>query len=275
MAQRRHHYERAFEEYLRSRRIPYVSVDEARKALIPARASPATRTAPSSPNSPAENPDPSSGALKSFDFVIYGQDGNLLIDIKGRRVAPRGRMDPSGAGGARLTTASRSRLECWVTHDDINSLTRWESLFGDGFQAAFVFVYWCVEQPPDALFQEVFEYRGRWYALRAVTLAAYRQVMKPRSLRWRTVDIPSATFERVSQPFAPPIKPDVAPTSSYSPATPSPERRAATPASDSPVVTTPASPDEQLCSLDDPDFRSDFGPQLPALHPYTSPIARR
>jgi hypothetical protein len=247
MAQRRHHYERAFEEYLRSRRIPYVSVDEARKALLPS--GPVSTGTEDGPDAP--------GALKSFDFVIYGQDGNLLIDIKGRRVAARGRMNASGHGGVRVTPATRSRLESWVTQDDVSSLVRWQSLFGHGFQAAFVFVYWCVEQPPDALFQEVFEYRGRWYALRAVTLAAYQKVMKPRSLRWRTVDVPSALFEQVSQPFAPPLASIASvPTQLLEPAT-----------------SSPAS-DAGLCSLDDPDFHGDFGPQLPALHPYTSSTPR-
>ena len=37
--------------------------------------------------------------------------------------------------------------------EDVRSLTEWEKLFGDGFQAAFVFVYACDAQPPDALFQ--------------------------------------------------------------------------------------------------------------------------
>ena len=35
MAQRRFHYEQAFEHYLRANRIPYVAVDEAKKALMP------------------------------------------------------------------------------------------------------------------------------------------------------------------------------------------------------------------------------------------------
>lgn len=36
MAQRRHHYEQAFEAYVRQERIPYVAVNEAKKALLPA-----------------------------------------------------------------------------------------------------------------------------------------------------------------------------------------------------------------------------------------------
>ena len=199
MAQRRHHYERAFEGFLRARRIPYVAVDEARKSLIP--------SGTSSPNSPA------GPALKSFDFVIYGNqpgssgvpglahsgpDGaNLLIDIKGRRVGRR----KSNSAATSDDALRIGRLESWVTLEDIHSLTEWEKLFGDGFQAAFVFVYACDAQPPDALFQEVFEHAGAWYALRVVTLAQYAKHMKVRSPRWGTVDIARRAFEHISQPL--------------------------------------------------------------------------
>jgi hypothetical protein len=185
MAQRRHHYEHAFEEYLRARRIPYVAVDEARKALLPG------------PRAAAPQP---ADSLKSFDFVIYGQGANLLVEVKGRRV---GRGITPGKVGSRATACGR--LESWVTVEDIESLQQWEGLFGPEFQAAFVFVYWCDQQPPDALFQEVFEQRGRWYALRAVKVREYAAAMKVRSTRWRTMHVPSALFERISMPFAPPI----------------------------------------------------------------------
>lgn len=175
---------------MRSRRIPYVAVDEAKRALLP-------EGAHLHLTCPADGPDAPAAqcALKSFDFVIYGDhgSGNLLIDIKGRKV-----------GTSRRTGQLGSRLESWVTLDDIESLRRWQALFGPGFEPAFVFIYWCDAQPPDALFQEVVEYRGVWYALRAVTLETYRQHMKVRSPRWGTVDLPNAVFERVSQPFAPP-----------------------------------------------------------------------
>jgi hypothetical protein len=188
--QRRHHYERAFEEYLRSRRIPYVSVDEARKALVPAGA-------------PGGGGATDGESLKSFDFVIYGDGTNLLVDIKGRKVADRAQGAREGADGDLFKMrARRLRLESWVTEEDVASLRRWQGLFGPAFEACFVFVYWCDGQPPDALFQEIFESRGRWYALRSVTLEAYAAAMKPRSAKWRTVDVPTAAFERLSHPFA-------------------------------------------------------------------------
>ena len=180
--QRRHHYECAFEEYLRSRRIPYVAVDEARKALLPAAVQRAV-------------PGGGKAAIKSFDFVVYGENTNLLVDIKGRRVEAR-----SGRGG-RPTELATGTLQSWVTHDDVESMGQWEGLFGSGFEAAFVFIYWCAAQPPDALFQEVFQHKGEWYALRSVRRCDYVRAMRPRSAKWRTVYVPARDFERISQPF--------------------------------------------------------------------------
>lgn len=185
MARLHLHYERAFESYLRARRIPYVAVQEARRALLPADAS---SSAPSS-----------GGDLKSFDFVLYGRPRNILADVKGRRVAPRRSVPTTALLPAR---PRRDRLESWVTLEDTRSLARWEALFGEGFAGAFVFVYWCDAQPPDGLFQEVFAFESRWYALRTVLLADYRRAMKPRSPRWGTVDVPAALWERVSEPFS-------------------------------------------------------------------------
>jgi hypothetical protein len=189
MTQRRHHYEAAFEDFLRSARIPYVAVDEAKKALLPESASPRLELHRAG--------DERASSVKSFDFVIYGESQNLLLEVKGRRISPR-TLSAARIGSGRPT---RSRLENWVTQDDIDSLATWGALFGQGFEPAFVFVYWCEEQPPDALFQEIFESRGRWYALRCVLLSDYRANMKIRSPRWRTVHIASSRFEQISQPF--------------------------------------------------------------------------
>lgn len=164
---RRHHYEQAFEEHLRARRLPYVAVDEARKALLP-----------------AASPGPEA-SIKSFDFVIYGPGENLLAEVKGRRI---------GRG---------SRLESWVTQDDVDALLKWESLFGAGFAAAFVFIYWCEEQPAAPLFEDLLENRGRWYAVRVVPVGQYAAAMRPRSPKWRTVHLSTSDFDRLSRPLCP------------------------------------------------------------------------
>ncbi|MBX3322535.1 MAG: HYExAFE family protein [Phycisphaeraceae bacterium] len=180
MAQRRHQYERAFEAYLRARKIPYVAVNEAKKAILP----------DGTPFRVAG--DNGTQTLKSFDFVVYGSTTNLLVEIKGRRLG----ATPSRAG-------TSARLESWVTLDDVESLKLWQQFFGFGFEAALVFVYQCELQPPDGLFQEVFEHAGKWFMLRAIYLNAYVEHMRTRSPRWRTVHLSASDFERCSQPFGP------------------------------------------------------------------------
>lgn len=103
MADRKVHYEAAFEELLRQRGVPYVAVDEAKKAMF------------------------ANAKLKSFDFVVYSKSGpNLLIDVKGRRL--RG----SGSGSP----------QTWVTEQDVDDLAEWARVFGDGFIGLLVFSYW-------------------------------------------------------------------------------------------------------------------------------------
>ncbi len=165
MAQRRFHYEQAFEHYLRANAIPYVAVDEAKRAL----AGKAERA-----------------PLKSFDFVVYsaGQT-NLLVDVKGRKHSSK---------------TGRS-MQNWVTADDVDSLTKWQGIFGDGFAPAFVFMLWCESQPPDALFHEVFEYNEKWYAVLATRLADYRVHMRQRSPKWGTVSVPAKAFSEIVLPL--------------------------------------------------------------------------
>lgn len=174
MAQRRFHYEQAFEHYLRANRVPYIAVDEARKSLLP---------------DSADLP-----AVKSFDFVVYAPGRNLLVDVKGR-------MYGSNALNKRGTPSNR-RLESWVTNDDVDGLRCWQRLFGSEFDAVFVFMYCLRQQPPDALFEQVFCYNQRWYALREIELEAYCRLMRTRSRRWKTVDLDRADFDRQSRPFA-------------------------------------------------------------------------
>src|SRR2546423_9990809 len=106
MADRNIHYEAAFEAFLRSRGIPYVAVDEAKKALF------------------------ANAKLKSFDFVVYSPNGpNLLIDIKGRQHRTAGR-------------STRAGVEKWTTEQGRAGLTQWEQGFGEGFKALQGVGYW-------------------------------------------------------------------------------------------------------------------------------------
>ncbi|MCA9070064.1 MAG: HYExAFE family protein, partial [Planctomycetaceae bacterium] len=105
MANRANHYDAAFEEFLRHRRVPYVAVDETRRSLL------------------------NEVSLKSPDFIVSPPRGdNWLIDIKGRKF-------PSGGD-------KQSHLwENWATRDDIDSMLRWQDVFGAGFRSVLVFSY--------------------------------------------------------------------------------------------------------------------------------------
>ncbi len=62
MANRDNHYEAAFEAYLRSRGVPYVAVDEAKRSVLS-----------------------DGGSIKSLDFIVSAPAATWLVDVKGRR----------------------------------------------------------------------------------------------------------------------------------------------------------------------------------------------
>ncbi len=83
MANRDNHYEAAFEEYLRSRGVPYVAVDEAKRSVLS-----------------------DGGSIKSLDFIV-STPGQVtwLVDVKGRRF-------PSG-------DIQKQYWKNWSTRDDL------------------------------------------------------------------------------------------------------------------------------------------------------------
>ena len=164
MADRSVHYEAAFEAYLRGRGIPYVAVDEAKKALF------------------------SDAKLKSFDFVVYSKSGpNLLVDIKGRSAKTTGK-------------SARASFETWATEQDVADLIQWQQVFGEGFKAVFAFIYW-IDAPlvPDP---GMFEHHDRWYLLIGVDLESYRSHMRQRSPKWETVSLPAEDFRQLARPMS-------------------------------------------------------------------------
>ena len=186
--------------------MPYVGVNEARRNLLPDAGHLRLAVPADTGFEPAPTADLSL-SLKSFDFVMYGSRRNLLIDVKGRRVTSKGKRQPAEHGPSpvppRASPLRVGQLQTWVTHDDIVSLRTWQTLFGKGFSAAILFCYLCDSQPPAGLFQQIVEFEGRWYALRAVLVDDYAAHMKTRSAKWRTVDVAKAQFEKISHPFGP------------------------------------------------------------------------
>jgi hypothetical protein len=122
-------------------------------------------------------------SLKSFDFVVYSRNGpNLLVDVKGRKCL-----------------GEKASRQTWVTETDVDDLAEWEQVFGDGFLGLIAFVYW-IDAP---LLPEpgMFSFRDRWYLSLGVTLSEYRNRMRRRSERWKTVALATEDFRQLARPI--------------------------------------------------------------------------
>jgi hypothetical protein len=163
---RSNHYEAAFEAWLQHHQLCYVAVDETRRSVIDDR------------------------PVKSLDFIVHGPySARLVIDVKGRRF-------PYGPPGKR-----RRVWESWSSQEDVECLVRWAARFGPGYQGLLVFAYDLlpeVTMPDDT--EDLFEWHGRRYLLRAVDIDDYRRHMRVRSPKWDTVCIPCAIFRDLVQP---------------------------------------------------------------------------
>lgn len=162
MTNRENHYEAAFEEYLRTRRIPYVAVDEAKRSRW------------------------ADGSIKSLDFIVSPSvDQSWLVDVKGRRF-------PSGE--------QKQYWKNWSTRDDLVSLAQWERLFGDRFGGLFVFAYNVVGDRAPLPAEELFAFRGGLYGFVGVRLSDYAYHARPISPRWDTLAIPTQRFRELAAP---------------------------------------------------------------------------
>lgn len=165
---RDNHYEAAFEAFLRSRRVPFIAIDEAKRSLL------------------------GSATIKSLDFIIVGpDDAKLVVDVKGRRF-------PGG-------TAEKPKKvwQNWATKDDLDGLDHWARLLGPGFRGVIAFAYQIA--PPFVLPEnatDAFLFQNTTYLMRAITVADYRRHMTVRSPRWGTVSLPVAAFRTLVQPFS-------------------------------------------------------------------------
>lgn len=159
------HYEAAFEDYLRGRQIPFVAVDEAKRAAF------------------------RDARLKSFDFIVYSASNtNWLVDVKGRRwVRRRNQRKPA--------------WENWVTQADLDGLEQWERVFGADFRALLVFAYW-LQPEADPPAEIVHAFRGECYVFAGVPLGEYCSHARMRSPKWGTVNMPAAEFARHVRPLA-------------------------------------------------------------------------
>jgi hypothetical protein len=154
------HYEKAFENWLIDNGIQYIRVDEHKRAAF------------------------ARHKIKSFDFLVYPRAGQIILaEIKGRKF--------KGTSLAHLTG-----LECWVTADDIEGLSRWRQVFGPGHLALFVFAYKIEHIDVDFDGREPFIFVDDRYVFFCVKLDDYVVSMKRRSPKWQTVTLPAKKFRQ-------------------------------------------------------------------------------
>jgi len=165
MANRDNHYEAAFEAYLRSRGVPYVAVDEAKRSVL------------------------SDGAsIKSLDFIVSAPGRTTwLVDVKGRRF-------PSG-------DETKQYWKNWSPREDLESLSQWEELFGAGFCGLFVFAYDVLGDRSPLPARQLFEHCGNLYGFVAVRLCDYLAHARRISPSWDTVAMPTAEFRHLARPL--------------------------------------------------------------------------
>jgi hypothetical protein len=161
MAKRDNHYEAAFEEFLRLRQIPYVAVDETKRALL------------------------GDASLKSLDFIVSTALGfSWLVDVKGRRF-------PAG---------QKQYWKNWSTCDDVRSLTAWQRLFGPAFRGLFVFAYEIVGDRAPLPADRLFDHRGRLYGFLGVRLEEYAAGARRISAAWDTMAMAARKFRQMAAP---------------------------------------------------------------------------
>lgn len=166
MIRRRIHYEAAFADYLRGMRVPFVPIDETRRAVMV------------------------NHRVKSFDFLVYpGEGRHWIVDVKGRQFP--------------YTTARNGKRywENWVTREDLEGLAEWQEVFGSEFESRFVFTYRL--QGPRERWPAggLHAYRGQCYAFYGVSLADYERRCRPRSGSWQTVSVSMRDFRQIAAPI--------------------------------------------------------------------------
>ena len=110
------------------------------------------------------------------------------MDVKGRK------FPYNGTGGKRY-------WENWVTRDDLDGLTEWQRVFGQGFCAMLIFVYWLIGTSERLPTSYVHTFRDEPYSFLCIPLDDYQTHCRPRSPKWGTVTVPAATFRKLATPI--------------------------------------------------------------------------
>ena len=158
-------YERAVEEYLRSHQLPYLAVNQRRRALAAQR------------------------SLKNFDFLVRARSGqHYLMEVKGRPFPY-------------VHRARKVYWENWVHEEDLEGLRLWRDYFGFGFTGLVCYAYLVTEAEFLESFPSRSQWQGRNFGLVALTLEDFLQWAEQRSSRWRAKHIPPVLFRQLIHPL--------------------------------------------------------------------------
>ncbi|MFP4497123.1 MAG: HYExAFE family protein [Vulcanimicrobiota bacterium] len=160
------HYELMFEDLLRSRKIPYLAVDESRRPVTV------------------------DGKIKNFDFIVNSSKGGYLVDIKGK-LFPQESRDKK----------SRLYWENWVSYSDLKGLVKWKEMFGRDFLAILIFAYKILYDENIFQFWDIYNYQGFTYGLIGCLLEDYCRMARIRSVKWGAYSVKKQKFKRIMKPL--------------------------------------------------------------------------
>jgi hypothetical protein len=158
------HYEKAFGNWLIENQVEFISTADQHKPVF------------------------EQSTLKSFDFLLFpSSDKKIIAEVKGRRFK-----------GTKL--AGLSRLECWVTTEDVDGLAAWQKTLGPDYDATFIFAYKVQNVDVDFDGRDIFDYNDDRYLFFAIRLDDYVKHMKQRSPKWQTVTLSAEKFRTCAKP---------------------------------------------------------------------------
>ncbi|MGH9922512.1 MAG: HYExAFE family protein [Nitrososphaerales archaeon] len=161
-------YENMFEALLREKQLPYIAINEAKRAVV------------------------NNKRIKSFDFIVSSKNGVFLIDIKGKQF-------PYGKG-----LRETDYWENWIHDDDLDGLELWERIFrSNTAKGLLVFPYKIKFEKHINEFRCKFKFKNYWYGLVAVTPKEYRNNSKIRSSKGQVhaIYISRKLFPKVARPL--------------------------------------------------------------------------
>ena len=164
-------YEWAFGNWLAEKGVGFVPVNQQRRSVL------------------------SRSRIKSFDFLLYPEgSGPIIAELKGRLF--------KGTSLAKMTG-----LECWVNIEDVRGLLGWEKALDVGGRdghlqgtAWFIFAYKLENIDVETDGKDIYQFACDRYVFYAIKAADYREFMKVRSPRWKTVTLPAARFRQLAIP---------------------------------------------------------------------------